>query len=72
MPTVALKAHDDGVRIVLEELFDLPRHSPLIVTVLPEPNTERAQWEALAAESLARVYGADEPEYTLDDVKQQP
>ena len=33
--------------------FDLPRHSPLIVTVLPEPDIERAHWEALAVESLA-------------------
>ena len=69
MPTVALKAHFDGKRIVLDEPFDLPLHSPLMVTVLPEPETERADWEALAVESLGRAYGPDEPEYTLDDIK---
>ncbi len=69
MPTVALKAHYDGERIVLDEPFDLPRHSPLMVTVLPGPETERADWEALAVESLARAYGPDEPEYTLTDIK---
>lgn len=69
MPTVALKAHFDGDRIVLDEPFDLPPHSPLIVTVLPKPDTEHADWEALAVESLARAYGPDEPDYSLDDIK---
>ncbi len=72
MPTVALKAHFDGERIVLDEPFNLLPHSQLIVTVLPEPDSQRAQWEALAMESLARAYGPNEPEYTLDDIKRQP
>jgi hypothetical protein len=71
MPTVALKAHFDGAHIVLDEPFDLPPHSALIVTVLPEPDTERAAWETLAAESLARAYGPDEPEYSIRDIKRQ-
>jgi hypothetical protein len=69
MPTVALKAHFDGDHIVLDEPFDLPPHAPLIVTLLPEPDAERADWEALAAESLARAYGPDEPDYSPDDIK---
>ncbi len=69
MPTVALKAHFDGDHIVLDEPFDIPPHSPLIVTLLPEPDTERADWEALAVESLARAYGPDEPDYSLNDIK---
>ena len=69
MPIVALKAHFDGDHIVLDEPFDLPPHSPLIVTLLPEPDTERASWEALAVESLARAYGPDEPAYSLSDIK---
>ena len=69
MPTVALKAHFNGDHIVLDEPFDLPPHSPLIVTLLPEPDTERADWEALAVESLARASGPDEPDYSLDDIK---
>jgi hypothetical protein len=71
MPAVALKAHYDGERIVLDEPFDLPPHSSLIVTVLPQDN-ERAEWEALSVESLSRAYGPDEPEYTLADIKRQP
>ena len=69
MPTVALKAHFNGNHIVLDEPFDLPPNSPLIVTLLPEPDTERADWEALAVESFARAYGPDEPDYSLNDIK---
>ena len=69
MPTVALKAHYDGEHIVLDEPFELPRHSSLIVTLLQDPDNERTEWEALGLESLARAYGSNEPEYTLDDIK---
>ena len=76
MPTVILKAHYDGERIVLDEPFDLPTDSPLMVTVLPKEDEllsrERAQWAALAAQSLARAYGEDEPEYSLADIKERP
>ncbi len=34
MPAVTLKAHYDGERIILDEPFELPRNSPLMVTVL--------------------------------------
>jgi hypothetical protein len=69
MPSVALKAHFDGGHIVLDEPFDLPPHAPLIVTVLPEPDSERDGWETLAVESLARAYGPEEPDYSLEDIK---
>ena len=75
MPTVILKAHYDGERIVLDEPFDLPADSPLMVTVLPVQgdhlSRERIEWTALAAQSLARAYGDHEPEYTLADVKER-
>ena len=73
MPTLILKAHYDGQHIVLDEPFDLPPNAPLAVTVLssptPEHDTERAEWAALGAQSLARAYGDDEPEYSLADLK---
>jgi len=73
MPTVILRAHYDGERIVLDEPFDLPANSPLMVAVLPSASDpldrERAEWASLAAESLARAYGADEPEYSLKDIE---
>ena len=69
MPTVALQAHFNGDPIVLDEPFDHPPHAPLIVTLLPDPDPERAAWEALAVESLARAYGPAEPDYSLNDIK---
>jgi hypothetical protein len=70
MPSVTLKAHYDGEHIVLDEPFELPPNASLVVTVLsPEHDSERAEWAALGARSLARAYGEDEPEYTLADLK---
>jgi len=75
MPNVVLRAHYDGERIVLDEPFDIPTDSPLMVTVLPaqgdQLSPERKEWTALAAQSLAQAYGNNEPEYTLADVKEQ-
>lgn len=69
MPAVTLKAHFDGKQIVLDEPFDLPPDSSLVVTVLPkETENEDAQWHGLAAASLARAYGDDEPDYSPADV----
>ena len=73
MSTAILKAHFDGEHIVLDEPFPLPLNALLAVTVLspstPEHDSERAEWAALSAQSLARAYGDNEPEYTLDDLK---
>ncbi|MGA2749168.1 MAG: hypothetical protein ABSG59_10360 [Verrucomicrobiota bacterium] len=34
MPAITLKAHYNGKQIVLDEPFDLPPDSPLMVTVM--------------------------------------
>ncbi|MHB0980484.1 MAG: hypothetical protein ACYC5Q_10535 [Thermoleophilia bacterium] len=75
MITLTLRAHYDGEHIVLDEPYDLPTNAPLAVTVLaPAPSEhdrerERASWAALSAQSLARAYGDDEPEYTVADLR---
>lgn len=70
MPIMSLKAHYDGRHILLDEPFQLPTNAQLIVTVLePELLDERDAWADLAASGLARAYGDDEPEYTIDDLK---
>ena len=70
MPSVTLRAHFDGERIRLDEPFDLPPDTPLLVTVLPPAaHGDRAAWIAGGRQALARAYGEDEPEYTLDDIK---
>jgi hypothetical protein len=70
VPAVTLKAHFNGKQIVLDEPFDLPPDSSLMVTVMPKENsTEDAQWQSLAADALARAYGENEPDYSAADVK---
>ncbi len=70
MPAVTLKAHFNGRQIVLDEPFDLPPNSPLMVTVFAkEDYIEDAHWHGLAAGALARAYGEDEPDYSAADIK---
>ena len=70
MPTISLKAHYDGKTIRLDEPFDLPPNTRLMVTVLP-PMTEagRDDWSRLSTANLARAYGENEPEYSERDVR---
>jgi hypothetical protein len=70
MPSVTLKAHFNGKQIVLDEPFDLPPDSQLMVTVLSkEDSHEDAEWHDLAAQALAKAYGDDEPDYSAADLK---
>ena len=73
MTLVTLRAHYDGEHIVLDEPFEIPANAPLAVTVLAadpsERERERASWAALSAQSFARAYGDDEPEYTVADLR---
>ena len=66
MAAVTLKAHFDGEQIRLDEPFELPKNCSLMVTVLPG---EIGDWVETAKAGLARAYGKDEPEYSVDDVK---
>lgn len=68
MPSVSLKAHYDGQAIRLDEPFDLPEGAQLIVTILDQPERERAVWANLSARGLAQAYGDSEPEYSTADV----
>ena len=71
MKTVTLSATFDGQHIQLDEPYALPLHARLLVTVLPtEPDPEREAFLRLAAQNLARAYGANEPDYTLADLKE--
>ncbi|MGA2541385.1 MAG: hypothetical protein ABSG78_07450 [Verrucomicrobiota bacterium] len=69
MPAVTLKAHFNGKQIVLDEPFDLPPNSPLMVTVLSkEESSEDACWHGAATRALARAYGDGEPDYSAADL----
>jgi hypothetical protein len=71
METVTLRAHFDDKQILLDEPFELEPDAQLIVTVLPKSlGEEREDWARLALVGLERVYGDDEPEYSLDLIKE--
>ena len=73
MPTVALQAHYDGEKIVLDEPFDLPTDAALIVTVLPasvelESDSEEIWLRATAAsEAFTFLSDPSEDIYTVKD-----
>ena len=67
MSAITLKAHYDGQHILLDEPFDLPINTALMVTIAL---SENEQWTALSLQSLASAYFDNEPEYSLDDIKQ--
>jgi hypothetical protein len=70
MSTINLKAHFDGTSIQLDEPFDLPQNTPLIVTVLFPTTAESSLqgWADLSANGIARAFGDDEPEYSVADI----
>jgi len=71
MQSITLRAHFDGKQILLDEPVDLEPDTQLMVTVLPKSeNGEDSDWTRLSLESLARAYGDDEPEYSLDLIKE--
>lgn len=70
MNAITLPAHFDGQQIVLDEPYELKPNTSLVVTVLPEDDEERADWLRLSLHGLAAAYGNDEPEYTIDMVKE--
>ena len=73
MPTIALQAHYDGRRIVLDEPFELPVSAALMVTVLPaasepEPDSEEVWLRAVASnEAFAFLADPAEDIYSLKD-----
>ena len=69
MTPKTINAHFDGKQIVLDEPFELEPNMKIVVTILPEDD-EREDWARLAMQSLERAYGDDEPEYTLDMIKE--
>lgn len=70
MQTISIRAHFDGERILLDEPFELEPDTQLLVTVLPEVEAERDSWLRLSAQRLEEAYGDDEPEYTLESVRE--
>lgn len=70
MPSITLNAHFDGQQIMLDEPFEIPSNAKLLVTVLEDTDSERADWMAFSAVALARGYSDDEPEYAVSSLKE--
>ena len=64
MPTIALRAHYDGERIVLDEPYNLPAHASLMVTLLPAVSEVDPEdiWLRAAVSSAAFAFLADPAE----------
>jgi len=73
MNTITLPAHFDGQHIRLDVPFILEPHTRLIVTVLPQTltDTEQIAWQLLSSAGLSDAYGDDEPEYSLNLLKEE-
>lgn len=63
-----IRGHFDGKTIVLDEPFDLKPNTQVIVKILPDE--ESSDWLALGKKNFAKAYADEEPEYSLDKIKE--
>jgi len=70
MRIVTLQAHFDGKQILLDEPYDLAPNTKLVVSVIQMQNEEREDWTRFSLANLERAYGDNEPEYSLDLIKE--
>lgn len=69
----SLYAKYDGKKIEFATPYALQPGDQLIITVLPHMAefAEREEWLALSASGFVDAYGDDEPEYTLEHIKER-
>ena len=67
-----IPAHFDGQQIHLDEPYQLKQSDRLLVVVLQnESNDEdRSDWTKLSLQALENAYGEDEPDYSLNTIKE--
>ena len=63
-----IRGHFDGEHVLLDEPCELKPNTKVIVSVLQDDDD--ADWYLLGKKSLARAYADDEPEYSLDSLKE--
>jgi len=69
MEPFSIPAHFDGRQILLDEPCGLEPNAKLIVTVLPNHDSEHESWLRLSADGLQQAYDDNEEEYSLDLIK---
>jgi hypothetical protein len=60
----------DNTHLKLLQPIQLPKRTRVIITVMQPGDDEREAWLQVSAGQLSRAYGDDEPEYSLELVKQ--
>lgn len=70
MPLLTLNAHFDGRQVQFDEPIELPPNTKLLITVSSMNDTDAMAWQELSAQGLAAAYGDDEPEYSLESLKE--
>jgi len=60
----------DNTHLKLLQPIQLPKRTRVIITVMQPGDDEREAWLQASAGQLNRAYGDDEPEYSLELVKQ--
>lgn len=70
MEIVNLPAHFDGKHILLNEPYELEPNAKLVVSVIQMDDDSEDELAGLALANLERACGDDEPEYSLDLIKE--
>jgi hypothetical protein len=69
MQTLEAQVVDD-THLRLLQPIQLPSETRVIITVMRPDDDERETWLQASLSQLSRAYGDDEPEYSLELVKQ--
>jgi CelD/BcsL family acetyltransferase involved in cellulose biosynthesis len=67
---ISIPAHFDGERIRLDEPVELERNARLIVTVLPNGDTDRSAWLQFSVRQLDAAYDGADDDYPLESIKE--
>ena len=72
MSLKTILGHFDGEQIRLDEPCQLEPDTKLLILVMPNrpPDGEREDWMILSKQGLGNGYGQQEPEYSLDAIKE--
>jgi len=67
-----IRAHYDGTQIRLDEPCQLAADTQLLIVVVPSRSSdgESEDWMLLSRQGLESAYGEQEPEYSLDAIKE--
>ncbi len=71
MENITLRAHYDGTQIQLDEPFELQPNTKLLVTIIQSSDSENQDWLKFSAQGLGAAYRDDEPEYSINLIKEQ-